>query len=83
MLDEATLILPIAEFIDLDKERERLRKEITRLQSEVAKADQKLGNEKFVANAPPEVIEEHRARKVEFGAAMQKFTQALAHLEAA
>lgn len=62
VLDEATIALPIADVIDLDKERERLRRDIEKANGEIAKIDKKLSNEKFVAKAPPEVVEENRER---------------------
>ena len=82
VLDEATLILPIADIIDLDKERERLRKELTRLEGEIQKVDVKLGNEQFVSNAPEEIILEHKQRKETAQSTHRKFSQALKQLEA-
>lgn len=78
---EATIALPIAELIDLDQERARLAKEIKKLESDIKKIDGKLGNEKFVSNAPEEVIEEQKSRKSEAEAAMNKLSHALAQLE--
>ncbi len=83
ILGEATLALPIAEIIDLDKERARLKKEIEKLTSDIGKVDQKLADQKFVANAPEEIIEENKARKVEWSQTLQKLSQALKQLEAA
>ena len=83
VVDEAMLILPIADIIDLDKERERLRKEIEKLEQDIQKVDQKLGNEQFVANAPEEIITEHKQRKIDAKAKLDKFSQALKQLEAA
>ncbi len=83
VVDEATFAMPIADIIDLDKERARLRKEIDKLNSDIQKVDQKLGNEQFVANAPPEVIAEHKQRKVDAEASLKKFSLALKQLEAA
>ncbi len=83
VLDEATIILPIADIIDLDKERARLRKEIEKLQQEIKKVDTKLENKQFVDNAPPEIIEEHKTRKTEFTGTLDKLSLALKQLEAA
>ncbi len=80
---ESTLILPIADLIDLDKERERLQKQITKLQDDIRKTDEKLGNQQFVSNAPPEILEEFRNRKTEFQQVIDKLTEALKQLEAA
>ncbi len=83
IVDEATFILPIADLIDLDKERERLQKQIAKLQSDIEKTDAKLGNEQFVANAPVEIIEEFKARKIEAQTVIDKLETALKQLEAA
>lgn len=83
ILGEATLALPIADIIDLDKERARLKKEIDKLTSDIGKVDQKLSDQKFVANAPEEIIEENKARKAEWTTTLQKLSQALKQLEAA
>ena len=58
VLDEATVLLPIADFVDLKAEMARLAKEIGKLSSEVEKLSAKLANEKFVSSAPEHVVEE-------------------------
>jgi valyl-tRNA synthetase len=83
VLDEATLILPLADVIDLKAETARLRKEIGKLEDEVKKIDAKLGNAKFIAGAPEHVVEEQRERKAEAEAAMTKFADALKRLDGA
>jgi valyl-tRNA synthetase len=83
VVDEATVILPIADIIDLDKERERLKKQILKLEDDIRKIDQKLENQDFVANAPAEIIEEQKQRRSDCQNTMQKLSQALRHLEAA
>ncbi len=83
VVDEATIILPIAEIIDLDKERDRLKKEIDKLNANIGKIDQKLSDEKFVANAPAEIIAEQKSRRAENEAMLAKFSSALKQLEAA
>ena len=80
VLDEATLILPLADVIDLDKEKARLQKEIGKLDKDVAFFSKKLKNEKFVANAAPEVVEEHREKLAAAEAAKAKLGQALTTL---
>src|SRR3546814_7162956 len=65
VLDEATLVLPIADVIDVAQERARLTKEIAKAEGEIAKIDKKLSNEAFIAKAPEEVVEENRDRRTE------------------
>jgi len=62
VIDEATIILPIAEAIDITEEKLRLDKEIAKQTSEIDRFEKKLGNQKFVANAPDEVVETERQK---------------------
>lgn len=81
VIGEAHYILPIADIIDLDAERERLGKAIGKIDAEVQKINQMLGNEKFVANAPDEIIAEQRARLEEVSQKKAKFEAALIQLK--
>jgi valyl-tRNA synthetase len=80
VLDEAVVVLPLADFIDLEKERARLQKDAAKLEGEIAKIDAKLANPQFVDRAPVEVIEEQRERRADAEAARAKLTEALARL---
>jgi valyl-tRNA synthetase len=62
VLDEATLVLPLAGVIDLDAERARLARDVARAGEEVGKLERKLANADFVSRAKPEVVEENRER---------------------
>jgi len=66
--------------IDLAAEKLRLGKEADRLAVEITKAQGKLGNEAFVAKAPPAVIEQERKRVAEFAATLAKVNDQLARL---
>ncbi len=62
VVDEATVVLPLAGLIDLDAERARLAKDRAKLADEAAKIARKLENADFVARAKEEVVEENRDR---------------------
>ncbi|WP_322029635.1 valine--tRNA ligase [Paraburkholderia sp. J76] len=68
--------------IDVAAERERLSKEIARLGNEVTKCKVKLGNDSFVAKAPPVVVEQEQKRLAEYQATLDKLTAQLARLPA-
>ncbi|MGO8368993.1 valine--tRNA ligase [Rhizobium ruizarguesonis] len=59
---EATICLPLGKLIDLSAEKARLEKAIAKMEGEISRIDGKLSNEKFVANANPEVVEAERDR---------------------
>jgi valyl-tRNA synthetase len=65
VVDEATVVIPLAGVIDLDAERKRLAKEIQKLEAEIGKIDKKLNNAEFLAKAPAEVVEDQRERRAE------------------
>ena len=79
LVDDFKLMLKIE--IDVVAEKERLGKEIARLENEINKANGKLGNESFVARAPAAVVEQEKARLAEFGASLEKLQSQLAKLK--
>ncbi len=78
VLGEARLCLFMA--TDPVAEKARLAKEIARLEGEIAKAQAKLGNEAFVAKAPPEVIAQSRQRVAEFSDTLGTLREQLARM---
>lgn len=62
---EVEVLLPMAGLIDVDEEEKRLAKEIAKVQKDVDFFRKKLSNEKFVANAPPDILDKDRSKLAE------------------
>ena len=58
----AEVYLPLADLIDLNEEHARLEKEASKLEKEVERGEKKLSNERFVANAPAEVVNSEKEK---------------------
>jgi valyl-tRNA synthetase len=80
VLGPITIVLPLAELIDLSVERVRLEKERAKALEEAAKVAGKLANESFVARAKPEVVQENRDRLAGFAAEAARLAAALSRL---
>ncbi|MFO1154972.1 MAG: valine--tRNA ligase [Rhodospirillales bacterium] len=63
VLDQTTVLLPIADAIDIDAERGRLTREIGKLTAEIERVEKKLANQGFLAKAPAEVVEAERDKR--------------------
>ncbi|MEL6323987.1 MAG: class I tRNA ligase family protein, partial [Pseudomonadota bacterium] len=79
--DEATLALKVSDLIEPAEEIKRLTKRIAGLDKDIGGIEKKLGNEKFLAKAPPEIVEEQRERKAEAEAVRVKLASALEQLQ--
>ena len=73
--------LPLVGVIDLDAERARLTKEMKKAEDDIKRVDAKLGNEKFVANAPEEIIDGEKEKRAEAEGRRVKVAAALEALK--
>jgi valyl-tRNA synthetase len=80
VVDEATVVLPLAGIIDLAAERARLEKDRAKAEAEAEKVRRKLENADFVARAKPEVVEENRERLAASEAEVARLIQAVGRL---
>ena len=80
VVGDATFLLPLEGVIDLDKERDRLKKEIAKKDADIANDDKKLTNEAFVSKAPAATVEEIRERRTAASDARAKMAEALGRI---
>jgi valyl-tRNA synthetase len=72
--------LPMEGLIDVEAERARISKEIEKIHLEVKKCEGKLGNAGFVDRAPPEVVEQEKARLADWRAKLAQLGEMLGAL---
>ena len=80
---EATACLPLGDIVDLKAEAARLKKEVARTADEIERIERKLANEKFVANAPEEIVAAEREKAEDYRLALTRLETALHRIEEA
>jgi len=75
LVGDMEILVPMAGLIDKDAELARLNKETEKLQKELMKVKGKLNNEKFVSNAPEEVVAKEKSRLEEMETTLNKLNQ--------
>ncbi len=80
--DGLELFIPLAGLIDLDKERERLRKELRNLEGLLEKLRSKLANEQFASRAPAEVVAAEQAKRADYEQRCEQLRRNLQQLSA-
>ena len=76
----ARLYLPLAELVDLEKEKARIQKELDKNRKELDKLETKLNNPGFVNKAPAQVVEAERERAGKLKALLVKLEESAAAL---
>ena len=80
MTHAARLFLPLAELVDLEKEKARIQKEVDKNRKELDKLETKLNNPGFVNKAPAQVVEAERERAAKLKALLVKLEESAAAL---
>ncbi|MCZ4240838.1 valine--tRNA ligase [Alteromonas macleodii] len=75
LVGEMEILIPMAGLIDKDAELARITKAMEKIEKDVSRTRGKLGNEKFVSNAPEAVIEKERAKLEEGEKALAKLKE--------
>jgi len=81
LLGDMRLLVPMKGLIDVDAERTRLTKLMDRIKVDLQRSSGKLRNEKFVNNAPVDVVTQERERVAEFEKAIAQLTEQLEKLD--
>ena len=80
IVEEAVFAIHLNEVIDIAAEADRLKKEIAKVEQEIAKISGKLGNKGFLEKAPDAVIEENKSRLQDEQSKLEKLETALDRL---
>ena len=75
------IYIPFDELVDIDKEIERLEKELLTYKNEIKRVEKMLSNEGFVAKAPASKIEEEKAKKVKYEELLIKTEERISSLK--
>ena len=78
----AEIFVPLEGLIDLAAERQRLKREIHKMDGLLKGLDAKLANERFLTKAPPEIVAQERQRQAEYRATQEKLNASLKRVEA-
>jgi valyl-tRNA synthetase len=82
LVGDMEVLVPMAGLIDKDAELARLKKEMEKLGKEVARVEGKLGNAKFIANAPEAVVAKEQEKIADAKSALDKLTEQYSKIEA-
>jgi valyl-tRNA synthetase len=80
LLGDLHLLVPMKGIIDVDAERARLEKQKQKVEADLVRTTAKLANEKFVNNAPADVVTQERQRAAEFAKTIAQLDEQLEKL---
>ncbi|HHJ5608920.1 TPA: class I tRNA ligase family protein, partial [Streptococcus pyogenes] len=77
----AEIYLPLADLLNVEEELARLDKELAKWQKELDMVGKKLGNERFVANAKPEVVQKEKDKQADYQAKYDATQERIAEMK--
>ncbi|GMQ59127.1 valine--tRNA ligase [Vallitalea sediminicola] len=80
VIEDATIFMPFAELVDIQKEIERVKAEEKKLESELDRVNKKLANERFMSKAPEKVVAEEKAKLEKYTSMMEQVKERLSNL---
>jgi len=81
LLDELRLFVPMKGLIDVEAERQRLGRQVHKVQGDLDRARSKLDNPNFVHNAPADVVTQEKRRATEFERQITQLREQLEKLD--
>ncbi len=75
--DNARMYMPMAELVDMEKEKARMEKELANAEKQLAGQIAKLSNENFVTRAPESVVNVEREKKARLEALIENLKASL------
>jgi valyl-tRNA synthetase len=82
LVGDLKILLPLKGLVDVEEELSRLRRQLEREQGDLRKSEAKLGNSRFVDNAPEAVVEQERERLAAHRANVENLHDQIHRLEA-
>ncbi|MEE4216195.1 MAG: valine--tRNA ligase [Xanthomonadales bacterium] len=82
LVRELKILIPLKGLVDVDEELARLNRQLEKEGAELKKSKGKLGNRRFVENAPDAVVEQERQRLETHRANVQNLEQQIKQMEA-
>jgi valyl-tRNA synthetase len=80
VIPNATIFMPFAELVDINKEIKRLEEEKGKLQKELDRVNKKLANQGFISKAPEKVINEEKGKLEKYSQMMKQVEERLNNL---
>jgi valyl-tRNA synthetase len=80
VIPNATIFMPFAELVDINKEIKRLEEEKDKLQKELDRVNKKLANQGFISKAPEKVINEEKGKLEKYSQMMKQVEERLNNL---
>jgi valyl-tRNA synthetase len=71
------VVVPLTGVVDLEAEARRLETEKAKIEQELERVGRKLGNEKFITRAKPEVVQKERDKKEQLESELEKLSESL------
>jgi len=81
IFNEIEIFVPLAGLVDVSQELTKLDKELVKVSEQLKKVETKLGNSKFLANAPAEVVAGEKEKQETLSAKLTKINESIARLK--